>query len=66
MVQKLIQQKEVSPIKEEVERACTVQTGEEKAQGDLTKVYIYMMGGNEEERTRLSLGVPSDNQGQWT
>lgn len=49
-----------------MERACTVQTGEEKAQGDLAKVYIYMMGGNEEERTRLSLGVPSDNQGQWT
>lgn len=66
MVQKLIQQKEVSLIQEEVERACTVQTGEEKVQGDLTKVYIYMPGENKEERTRLSLGVPSDNQGQWT
>lgn len=60
MVQKLIQQKEVSLIKEGVERAWTGQAGEEKAQGNLTKVYIYMMEEGEEERTRLSSVVPSD------
>lgn len=43
-----------------MESAWTGQAGEEEAQGDLTKVYIYMMGENEEERTRLALVVPND------
>lgn len=43
-----------------MERAWTGQAGEEEARGDPTKVYIYVMGENKEERTRLALLVPND------
>lgn len=34
----------------------------EKAQGDLNSLYKYVMGGNKEDGTRLSLELPSE----WT
>lgn len=54
MVQKLIQQKEVSLIQEEVERACTVQTGEEKAQGGSYQS-LYIHDGRERRRENQAL-----------
>jgi len=37
---------EASDVQSEPERAVTVQSGAEKAQGDLIHVYKYLMGGS--------------------
>jgi len=41
-------------------RAGTAQPGEDKAEGDLISVYIYMKGGYKEHRARLFSVVSSD------
>ncbi|KAK4828640.1 hypothetical protein QYF61_000288 [Mycteria americana] len=46
--------------KRKAERAGTVQPREEKAKGDLTKVYKYLKGGNIEDGARFFSVVPSD------
>lgn len=43
-----------------VRRAGTLQPEEEKAQGDLLNVFIYLMGKSEEDRARLFSVVSSD------
>ncbi|KAK4829666.1 hypothetical protein QYF61_005959 [Mycteria americana] len=52
---------------EEAERAGTVQPGEEKAWGDLTNVFKYLVEDSREDRARLFSVVPSDRtRGRWS
>jgi len=46
----------------EVVTTGTVPPGEEKARGDLIKVYKYLMGGSREDGAGLFAAVPSERQ----